>query len=198
MQLLLKPGLAFLLAHPSLSELEETVRGPIGDPSFDADPCSSPALQYNHLAWGRCTGYGRLMSRVERIDVRAGLDDPVPALARATLEAAAGDQSWADRATQFELGEALIVRVDVSVLAVGSGRDEIETTIRGVFVENDAHPPKLEQQIAEVARTKLPLVAERLRDLGHSVGVVELDEMYVHVELERQLRDALRTGRAAG
>jgi hypothetical protein len=134
------------------------------------------------------------MFRIERLGAWASLDDPTAALAHARSEAAAGDQSWADWAARFERGEALIVRLDVRVVAVGSGRDEIDTTLRGVFVDKDTHPPALEQQIAEIAKTNLSLVAERLSELGHHIGVFELGEMYVHVELERQLLDALNAG----
>lgn len=139
-------------------------------------------------------GYGCSMFRIERLEAWASLDDPTQALDRARLEAASGDQSWAEWVAQYELGQALVVQLDVRALVVGSGRDEIETTVRGAFVEKEAHPATLEQQIAEMAKTTLPLVAERLRELGHHVGVFDLCEMYVHVELERGLRESLNAG----
>jgi hypothetical protein len=133
------------------------------------------------------------MFKIERLEARASLDDPVAALDHARLEAAAGDQSWAEWEAQYERGHALVVRLDVSVLALGSPH-EVETTLRGVFVEKDAHAPELEQQIAEMAKTNLPLVARRLREQGNDVGDIELGEMYVHVQLEPPLRNALGPG----
>jgi hypothetical protein len=90
-----------------------------------------------------------------------------------------------------EHGEALIVRLDVSVVAVDHASEVIETGNRGVFVENDVHLPMLEQQIAEMAKENVPATTARLKERGHDLGFAELAEMYVDVELDPQLRAAL-------
>src|SRR5438067_7213457 len=89
----------------------------------------------------------RLMQTVQRLDVRASLDDPAAAMAMARGEASAGDESWEQWAAEFERGEALVVRLDITVAAQDANPELIETVNRGVFVEKDVHPPKLEQQI---------------------------------------------------
>ena len=99
--------------------------------------------------------------------------------------------------SEHERGEALIVRLDVRVVAMDHAREVIETGNRGVFVENDFHPPRLEQQIAELAKEDAPSITARLKELGHDIGFAELAEMYVHVELDPQLRAALRRDHAA-
>jgi hypothetical protein len=126
--------------------------------------------------------------RIERLEVRASLDDPRPALDHARAKAAAGDGSWAQWVAEHTHGEALSVRLDVKIVAMGHAREVIETSTRGVFVETDVHPPRLEQQIAELAREDVPAITARLAERGHDV---DLAQMYLHVELDPQLRSAV-------
>lgn len=128
--------------------------------------------------------------RIERLEVRASLDDPRPALDQARARAAAGDASWAQWVADHERGEALIVRLEVSVVAMDHAREVIETGDRGVFVENDVHPARLEQQIAELVREDVPAITAWLNERGQDIDLVELAEMYVHVELDAELRAA--------
>ena len=52
---------------------------------------------------------------VRRLAARASLDDPGPAFARAKAAAAAGDESWDAWLSEYERGDAVIVRLEVTL-----------------------------------------------------------------------------------
>jgi hypothetical protein len=133
------------------------------------------------------------MLRVERVAARVTLDDPAPALARAEKEAAAGDESWQQWVEEYRNGEALIVRLETTLEASdGDGRPlVIEVANLGVFLEKDAQPPRVEQQIGELATKDFSVFARELAGRGLRVDLNFLGQMYVHVELEDDVRAAL-------
>ena len=133
------------------------------------------------------------MLRVERLAARVTLDDPGPALDRAQTEAAAGDESWRQWVTEYRDGEALIVRLDVTLEASeeNGSRFAIHVANRGVFLEKDRQPPNVEQQVGELAAKDFPVLAERLAARGHRLDQYALGQMYVHVELADDVRRSL-------
>jgi hypothetical protein len=135
---------------------------------------------------------------VQRVEVMASLDDPRAALEWARREASAGDASWAQWVAEYERGEALILRLEVKLVAAGDRHEVIEVSNPGVFAEMTSHPPQLERQIAEMASKDYGVIAERLRRRGHAIDTFELGEMYVHVELDPALRASLLAPGAAG
>lgn len=132
------------------------------------------------------------MITVERLSALARLDEPGDALARARAEANAGDDSWQQWLTEYERGEALIVRVQVT-LELCEG-EPLRLTNTGVWIEKALHPPKVEQQIFELIAKDFQELAAQIGERGHSVDRWELGEMYVHVELAEDLRRALGDG----
>jgi hypothetical protein len=133
-------------------------------------------------------GYPVGVLSVQRLSVRASLDDSAAALAHAEAQAAAGDESWEQWVAEYKRGEALLVRLELT-LEVSDGTGEVLTASRdGFFVENHVHAPKLEQQIAELALDDLAALAAGFAERGHDLDVLELGTMYVHVELDPELR----------
>jgi hypothetical protein len=133
-------------------------------------------------------GYPVGVLSIQRLSVRAALDDSPAALAHAEAQAAAGDESWEQWVAEYNRGEALLVRLDLT-LEVSDGTGEVLTASRdGFFVENHVHAPKLEQQIAELASDDLAALAAEFVQRGHDLAVVELGTMYVHVELDPEVR----------
>lgn len=136
------------------------------------------------------------MVRVQRLFARAVLDDSPAALSHARALAEAGDESWEQWVEEYQRGDALIVRLELRIEFAG-GTEEVLTTARnGLFVENHIHVPKLEQQIAELASGDLATLAEGLTQRGYAVDMQELGTMYVHVELDPELRRRLRDSAA--
>lgn len=131
------------------------------------------------------------MLTIERLGVRASLDEGQVALERAEAEAKAGDRSWQQWVAEYDRGEAMIVRLDVFLVANNGERSTVELSNRGLFIESSDHPPKVERQIAELVSKDFSLLAGELSKLGHRIDEHELDEMYVHVELADDLREAL-------
>jgi hypothetical protein len=135
---------------------------------------------------------------VQRLSVRALLDESPAALAHAEAKAAAGDESWEQWVAEYQRGDALIVRLELT-LEVSNGAGEVITASRdGFFVENHVHAPKLEQQIAELASGDLAALAAELARRGHDIDLRELGTMYVHVELAPELRRRVQDRAAAG
>jgi len=120
---------------------------------------------------------------VQRLSVRASLDDSPAALANAEAHAAAGDESWEQWVTEYRRGEALIVRLELTVEIDGEGGEVLTASTSGFFVENNAHAPRLEQQIAELAADDLTALASQFAQRGHDLDLHALGSMYVHVEL---------------
>jgi hypothetical protein len=128
---------------------------------------------------------------IERLLVRAALDDPTAALERALAEASSGDESWQQWVAEYRRGEALIVRLDVTLEVSDSERRTIELSNDRIFIEADVHPPKVERQIADVVSADFPALARELSSLGHDLAADDLCELHVHVELAEDLRAAL-------
>jgi hypothetical protein len=84
------------------------------------------------------------------------------------------------------------VRLELT-LEISDGAGEVLTASRdGFFVENHAHAPKLEQQIAELASDDLAALAEEFAGRGRDLDLHELGTMYVHVELAPELRQRVQ------
>lgn len=142
-------------------------------------------------------GYSVLVLSVQRLSVRALLDDSPTALAHAEAQAAAGDESWQQWVAEYRRGDALIVRLELA-LEVTDGTGEVLKASRdGFFVENHVHAPQLEQQIAELASGDLTALAEEFAERGHDLDLLELGRMYVHVELDPGLRRRVQDRAAA-
>ena len=129
---------------------------------------------------------------VQRLSARAVLDDSPSALARAEAHAASGDESWEQWVDEYQRGEALILRLELALELEDSTGDVITASKDGFFVENHAHAPKLEQQIAELAFGEVSSLAAELRRRGHDLDLHDLDGMYVHVELDPEVRGRVR------
>jgi hypothetical protein len=131
------------------------------------------------------------------MSVRALLDNSPAGSAHAEARAAAGDESWEQWVAEYQRGDALIVRLELT-LEVFDGTGEVLTTSRdGFFVENHVHAPKVEQQIAELASGDLTTLAAEFAERGHDLDVHELATMYVHVELAPELRRRVEERAAA-
>ncbi len=137
------------------------------------------------------------MVSVQRLSVRALLDESPAALAHAEAQAAAGDESWEQWVAEYRRGEALIVRLELSVAVSGDPDETLTASRDGFFVENHVHAPKLEQQIAELASGDLAALSAELSQHGHHVDLHELSTMYVHVELDPELRRRVEERAAA-
>ena len=136
------------------------------------------------------------MVSVQRLSARAVLDDSPAALGHAKTLAAAGDESWEQWVAEYHRGDALIVRLELTVELAGAGDSEVLSVAKdGFFVENHLHAPQLEQQIAELASGDLAGLAEELAQRGHRIDVHELVQMYIHVELDPELRSRLHLSR---
>ena len=142
-------------------------------------------------------GYLSAVVSVQRLSVRALLDESPAILAHAEAQAAAGDESWEQWVAEYQRGDALIVRMELT-LEVSDGTGEVLTASRdGFFVENHVHAPKVEQQIAELASDDLAELAAEFAERGHALDLHELGAMYVHVELAPELRRRVQQRAAA-
>lgn len=128
-----------------------------------------------------------------RLSARARLDDSAEALANAKAEASAGDESWEQWVAEYERGDALIVRLELTIEITGDEPERLLAHTGGFFVENTGNPPRLEQQIAEVASADLHSQLQELARGRHHLEPDELDHMYVHVELDQTVLERLAT-----
>jgi hypothetical protein len=134
---------------------------------------------------------------VQRLSVRALLDESPAILSHAEALAAAGDESWEQWVAEYQRGDALIVRMELT-LEVCDGTGEVLTASRdGFFVENHVHAPMVEQQIAELASGDLAALAAEFAERDHELDLGDLATMYVHVdlapELQRRFQDRAAT-----
>ncbi|HET6866684.1 MAG TPA: hypothetical protein VFH80_12275 [Solirubrobacteraceae bacterium] len=137
------------------------------------------------------------MISVQRLAVRALLDESPAILSHAEAQAAAGDESWEQWVAEYQRGDALIVRLELT-LEIADGHGEVLTASRdGFFVENHVHAPKVEQQIAELASDDLAALAAEFAKRGHELDLHELGAMYVHVELAPELHRRVQDRAAA-
>ena len=128
------------------------------------------------------------MLSVDRLLARARLDDSPAALARAKAQADGGDESWEQWVADYQRGEALIVRLELMMEISDGAPHVISATKEGFFIENHVHAPRVEKQIAELASDDFAALGAELTRRGHEVDQYELGELYVHVELDKDLR----------
>lgn len=136
------------------------------------------------------------MVAVNRLSARARLDESPAALSHAKARAESGDESWEQWLAEYRAGDALILRLELTLEITGERNDVVTIARNGFFVENHAHTPKVEQQIAELASGDFAAMAGELAGRGHGVDLQELAAMYVHVELDPGVRRRLADRRA--
>lgn len=132
---------------------------------------------------------------IQRLSARAQLDDSPEALAHARAEAAAGDESWEQWVAEYQRGEALIIRLELTISYTDGEPGELSSCSPGLFVENDGHLAKVEQQVAELASGDFVELAKQLVAPRHEIDAYDFGEMYVHVELDDDVRRCLETSR---
>jgi len=133
---------------------------------------------------------------VHRLSARARLDESPAALSHAKARAESGDESWEQWLAEYRAGDALILRLELTLEITGEANNLLTISKDGFFVENHADTPKVEQQIAELASGDFAAMADELAGLGHDVDMQELGAMYVHVELDPGVRRRLADRRA--
>ena len=142
-------------------------------------------------------GYFSAVVSVQRLSVRALLDESPAILAHAEALAAAGDESWEQWVAEYQRGDALIVRMELTLEITDTTGEVLTASRDGFFVENHVHAPKVEQQIAELASEDLAALAAEFAQRGHDLDLKELGAMYVHVELAPELRRRVQDRAAA-
>lgn len=132
---------------------------------------------------------GATGGQITRLTVRASPDSASSSvIAEAQQHARAGDAAWRDWLVRVSRGEAAIVQLVTSAeIDICGVRDRIEVTNHGVWIERDAHPPKIEEQIREVAYKGVRPLHYALLGRGVDVAVREMEEMFFHVELDPAL-----------
>ena len=131
---------------------------------------------------------------MQRLSAYARLDESEAPLSQAKAQAAEGDESWEQWVAEYQRGEALILRLDLT-MEVNDGADQVISTTRdGFFVENHVDAPRVERQIAELASGDFAALSADLASRGHEVRADELGELYVHVELDDNVRRRLAEG----
>jgi hypothetical protein len=122
---------------------------------------------------------------LRRIEVLASLEEePDEELRRVRREAEAGDPSWRRWLDEYQSGDAMLLRLDVSVEIEEDGRsDRLTRTNRRLWVEDHAHPPKVELQVAELAPKDFEWFAAQLARRGWSLVVTDLEQMFIGVTL---------------
>jgi rhodanese-related sulfurtransferase len=131
--------------------------------------------------------------RIVRLAVYATVDETGEARERAQRDAAAGDSSWQEWLAEHDRGDALIVRLRVTAeFSQGHGQGRVEVMNRDVWLENDQHAPKVEEQVREIAYKDVQALRSALRDRGVDVTTEDLEAMMIHVELADSVLDELR------
>lgn len=128
------------------------------------------------------------MIAVQRLSARARLDESAAALSQATALAASGDESWEQWLAEYRRGDALILSLDLTLELAGDGNEVLRTSTDGLFVENHVHAPNVEQQIAELASGDFAALAGQLEQRGRDLDLRGISAMYVHVELDPDVR----------
>jgi hypothetical protein len=135
------------------------------------------------------------MSRtVAQIAVTAHLEqDPADELERVRKEAEGGDRSWQQWLDEHEAGAAMLLTLEVAITvrAADGSEEQLARTNHNVWIEDHAHPPKVEQQVAEVAGKDFESLAEELRERGLDIVAEDLDEMLATVTLGDDVLAAL-------
>lgn len=124
--------------------------------------------------------------RIRRLSVRASPDTTSGSvIAEAQQHARAGDPAWRDWLVRVDRGDAAIVQLLTSAeIDVCGVRDRIEVVNHGVWIERDAHPPKIEEQIREIAYKDVRPLHDALLVRGIDVPVREMEDMFFHVEID--------------
>jgi hypothetical protein len=133
---------------------------------------------------------------IQRLRAEVHLDAPRQALADATAQADRGDDDWRQWVDEYRRGEALIVRLEVWVEFATDEPHLLHVRNCGVWVERTSNAPKLEAQIAEIVDKDYDVLAEELRQHGFHCDSSDLASMYVHIELQDDVKRLLESGRA--
>ena len=133
---------------------------------------------------------------MQRLSARARLDESPAALSHATARAESGDESWEQWLAEYRRGDALILRLELTLELAGDGNEVLRTSTDGLFVENHVHAPKVEQQIAELASGDFAALAGQVVRRGRDLDVHGISAMYVHVELDPDVQHRVRDRRA--
>ena len=136
------------------------------------------------------------MIAVQRLSARARLDESPVALWHATARAESGDESWEQWLAEYRRGDALILRLELTLELAGDGNEVLRTSTDGLFVENHADAPKVEQQIAELASGDFAALARQLAQHGRDLDLHGIGAMYVHVELDTDVQRGVRDRQA--
>jgi hypothetical protein len=131
------------------------------------------------------------MATVRRVSVLARLDESPLTLADAQAAAAAGDESWEQWVAEYHRGDALILRLELTIEIANGAVDVVRTCSGGFFVENDPHTPNVERQVAELATADLSALTSELAARDLHIDVNELGGMYIHVHLDDDVRRQL-------
>lgn len=128
------------------------------------------------------------------VAARAWLADPGREVDEARRRADTGDPDWRLWVEEFDRGEAALVdmRVGVTVELDDGSIETIEVENHSIWVELLVQPPVLEAVIAEICSKDFEVVVERIRRLGGSITIPELEEMHVGVDIADNLLAALR------
>ncbi|HTP19473.1 MAG TPA: hypothetical protein VMJ65_07710 [Solirubrobacteraceae bacterium] len=133
------------------------------------------------------------MIAVQRLSARARLDESPSALSHARARAESGDESWEQWLAEYGRGDALILRLELTLELGGDENEVLRTSRNGFFVENHVHAPQVEQQVAELAAGDFAVMAGQLAQRGRDLDVHGIGAMYVHVELDPDVQGRLRT-----
>ena len=131
---------------------------------------------------------------IKSVTARACLAEPGSEVGEARARAEAGDDDWQEWIDQFDRGEAALIDIRATVsLELDDGTVEaVNADDYQVWMHLSQHPPVVARLVAEMSSKDLGLLTARIRDLGQHIGPLELDDMYVTVELADDLLEALR------
>lgn len=131
---------------------------------------------------------------LERFGVRAMLSNG-DQLVATQAAADAGDESWAQWLAEHARGEALLLSLRVTAdYTRPDDHGQVALMNAGVWVENDPHPPAVEEQVRELVFKDVALLSAQLAEHGVKVTEEALARMYVRVELAPDVRAALGSG----
>jgi len=133
---------------------------------------------------------------VERVTAYVPLEpDPEIELGAARRRAADGDPCWLQWVQDYISGDAVIVRITLVMDAlVGGINRQRWVRMAPAWIELTLDPPLVEAQVQEIASAT---VARMGADLPGG-GPLDMDSMYVHVELGQGLVERIRDGSMTG
>ena len=122
---------------------------------------------------------------IRRLTVHASEDPQTLPVEEAWNEASAGDGNWREMLIQLQRGDAAIVELrTLADVEVDGVPERIEIVNHGVWVERDLHPPKIEEQVRELAYKDVAPLHKALLERGVDLPEDELSEMFFHVEVD--------------